>query len=367
MNKFLPLLALAFVLALSACSKEKPKQPEDAPPVAVKTAPVEKKEVPDTISVVGTVESRKEAVVSSKIMGVVLEAGFEEGQHVFKGDKLFVLDSADIKAKEDEAKQAKAEGEAALREADAALVNVKINQGRIDNLYKEGAATKKEADDINSQAKMAEAKVEQVRAKMAQADAVIAQTAVMMGYAVIRSPINGVLVSRMAQAGEMASPGRPLAKVLDDKDLRVVATVKEGALLGLHKGDSVRVEVDALPGADIRGRISEIVPAADPQTRSFTVKVDLPPVIGLLPGMFGRVALETGRRDAVLLPDGSLTDKEGMQGVYVVTADGRAAFQAVKAGDEVAGKVESLSGLSGGERVITGDLSAIRDGMRVTH
>jgi len=377
MRRHLMFLLLATALA-SSCAKQAPAPPEPAP-VAVTTAFVEARELPDTVQAVGTVEASREAVLSSKIMGTITALRVDEGQRVAKGDVLIVLDAADIKAKQEGAMHAKEEGAAALREAEAGLdeakaaqENASVNLGRMKSLYDDSAVTKKELDDTDTEARMAGAKVEQAEARIKQAKARIAQavaaineTEATLGYSVIRSPLNGAVVSKMAQQGEMAVPGMPLLKVSDDTDLRLNTTVKESGLSGINRGDSVRVRVDAIPGLELTGKITEIVPAAEPATRSFVVKVDLPPTIGLLPGMFGRAYLPNGTRKAVLIPKVALVDKEGMKGVYVVTPEGRLTFQTVLAGDPVDDMVEALSGLSGGEKVVVGDTASLKEGMKV--
>jgi len=361
--KNLFLLLLLFISIALGCEKEPPKVPE-AQTVSVSAVPVEAVDVPDTVQTVGTVESKHEAELSAKVMGSVVDIQAEEGRKVSKGDVLLTIDASDIKAKKNEAVQAKAEGTAGLKEARAALENVKINMGRIQNLYDDHAVTKKELDDMTTQQRMAEAKVEQVEARIAQADAAIAESDVLLGYAVIRSPVSGVVTAKMVSRGEMAAPGRPLVKVMDDSALRLVTTVKESDVSGIRKGDAVKVTVDALGGREVGGKVSDVIPAADPATRSFAVKVDLPSVQGLMPGMFGRAYLPVGKRKAVLLPDGALLDKEGMKGVYVITPEGVLRFQAVRVGSVVEGRQEALSGLSGGEKVVVGDTASLREGMR---
>lgn len=385
MKKNLPFLFLIVLIAavflFSACSKEeKPKEAAQGPPVAITAALVKAADVPDDIVSVGTVESKKEAAVSAKVMGVIRQVWVEEGDRVGKGQVLLTIDDADIKAKRREAVQAKAEGVAALAEANAAmdeakaaLENTNVNLGRMKNLYADNAVTKKELDDITTQHSMALAKVGQVAAKkkevqarIAQANAGISQTDIMLGYTVIRSPISGVVTQKMASAGEMATPGRPLVKVVDGHDLRLVATVNEREVSDLTRGQQLRVSVDALPGTEITGRISDIIPAADPATRSFTVKVDLPQESDLMPGMFGKAYLPVGTRKAVLIPDGALVEREGVKGVFVVTPQGTLRFQAVKTGEKSEGLLEAVTGLSGGETVAVGNLSGLTEGMKVS-
>ncbi|MBI5694438.1 MAG: efflux RND transporter periplasmic adaptor subunit [Nitrospirae bacterium] len=377
------LIALAILTALAiGCAKTETSAPEPET-VEVTTARVEVRDVPDTVEAVGTVAAKREAVLSAQVMGVIKEILVAEGERVTKGQALVMIDSAEILARKREAESARAEGEAAMSEAEsakaeanAALANVKVNAGRFRNLYAEQAVTKKELDDVETQAKMAEAKlgqvdakIRQVKARIAQADAAIAQADVMLGHTVIRAPFGGVVSGKTASAGEMAAPGRPIMKLNDDRELQLVTGVKEGDVSGIGRGTPVEVATDSLDGAlggggRLKARVYEIVPAADPMTRSFTVKLELPGTKGLMPGMFGRAYLPAGTRKAVLLPDAALVDREGMQGAFVVREDGTLAFQAVRLGGGSGGMREVLSGLSGGEKVVVGDLSRLRQGMK---
>jgi len=380
MRKFLILFILAIAVSCAAsCTKEQPKAPEQQAPVPVSTVTAAVSDLPESITSVGTVEAKNEAVVSAKVMGVIQKIWVDEGARVGKGSVLLTIDDAEIKAKRNEAEQARAEGVAALHEADAslreakaALENANINRERFENLYKEQAVTKKELDDINTQGKMAEAKLDQVEArrkqadaKIAQADAAVSQVNIMLGYTVIHSPISGVVTAKTANTGELASPGRPLLKVVDNGELRLLATIKESDMAGMVRGNTVKVGFDALSGRQVDGRISEVIPAADPATRTFNVKIDLPHTAGILPGMFGRAYLPSGMRKAVLVPDASIVEREGVQGVFVVTPENTLRFQVVRTGEKNNGMTEVSSGLSGGEAVVAVNPGSLKEGVKV--
>jgi RND family efflux transporter MFP subunit len=376
MKKFLPIFLCVMLFGIG-CAKERP-EPRRHPEVRVSAAVVEARDMPAVVQSAGTVEAVREATLSAKVMGVIRELRVEEGDRVNNDETLVVIDADDIRAKKTEAEQARVEGlagldeaRAASKEAKAALDNAGINLSRMTALYSEQAVTKKELDDMTTHHRMAEAKAEQVEAKIkqveariAQADAGIRQADVMLGYSVIKSPVDGVVVNKMAHMGEMAAPGMPLVRVVDDSNLRLAATVKEGEAGALKRGAKVDVVVDALGGLKVSGAVSEVVPAADPATRSFVVNVGLPHTPGLLPGMFGRAMLPVGTRRAVVAPADSVVNREGMAGVYVVPEDGIIRFQAVSTGGAVDGGVEILSGLAGGEKVAVGELSGVREGMK---
>jgi len=362
MKWLIAVMTLVLIAGLG-CSPQEPQAPERQE-VGVLTTVVELRDVPDEVQSVGTVEPRQEAALSARMMGLIISIKADEGDRVSAGDTLVVIDAEEIRAKRAEAGHALEEGRAALKEALAALDNADINYSRIKSLYDDEAVSRKELDDMATQRSMAEARVEQAKARIAQARSAISQADTMIGYSVISSPVRGVVVSRMASVGETAAPGMPLMKIVNDKELRLVTTVRESGVSGLKTGLEAVVVVDALSGVRLRGVISEIIPAADPATRSFVVKVDLPAAEGLMPGMFARAMLPAGVRQAVLLPAGTLVNREGVDGVFVVGGDSIIRFQAVSLGRELDGGMEVLAGLSGGERVAVGDIAGVREGMK---
>jgi RND family efflux transporter MFP subunit len=131
-------------------------------------------------------------------------------------------------------------------------------------------------------------------------------------------------------------------------------------MAGMVKGDKVKVGFDALSGREVQGRIGEVIPAADPATRTFIVKIDLPRTAGILPGMFGRAFLPAGMRKAVLVPDTSIVEREGVQGVFVVMPDNTLRFQYVRVGEKNNGMTEVSSGLSGGEAVVAANAGSLK-------
>jgi multidrug efflux pump subunit AcrA (membrane-fusion protein) len=112
------------------------------------------------------------------------------------------------------------------------------------------------------------------------------------------------------------------------------------------------VTIDALGGQVLTGVVSQILPAGDPQTHTFTVKVDLPPTPGLKTGMFGRLRLEKGTSETILLPASALVERGELTSVFVVGSDQIARLRWVKAGRRFDNQVEVLSGMNVGERVL---------------
>jgi len=126
----------------------------------------------------------------------------------------------------------------------------------------------------------------------------------------------------------------------------------------------VPVSVDAA-SLSTRATVGEIVPAADPSTRTVQVRLDLPASPQLRSGLFGRAWIPVGRRSVLHVPQAAVIERGQLQGVYVVGQDGIARFRLIRTGAAHQGAVEVLSGLTPGEQVIVAGLEQVKDGARI--
>lgn len=306
-------------------------------PVHATAIIVEPQTVNSVISASGALASKNSSVLSSKIMGRVVYLGAKEGDYVGQGKLLIKIESGEISAQ--------------MYQAQAAYNNAKLHYNRIKQLFEEHAATQMEMDQATLGLESAEAGLNAARA--------------MESYTTITAPISGQIVEKRINLGEMALPGQPLIRIEDNKNLRLEVTVKEQDILAVRPGNEVLVRIDAMPGRDIKGRVAQVVQASDVRTHSFIVKVDVPQEKGLITGMYGRAFFTTGRREAILVPRSAVVTMAGVSGVYVVSSEGNAVFQMVQLGEEYNDKVEVLTGLKRGDRVITDNKEGRIEGRKV--
>ncbi|HEY3266605.1 MAG TPA: efflux RND transporter periplasmic adaptor subunit [Armatimonadota bacterium] len=236
-----------------------------------------------------------------------------------------------------------------VRQADAAL-----NQAR---------AGLKQAKAAAMQANVRRAEVRGAAAQVGQGRAALQMAAVTRDYATIAAPFDGVVSRRMADPGSLASPGVPLLTV-QGGSLQLQAVIPESSLANVRQGARLPVRLDALPGRVLYGRVAEIAPQGDVQSHTFLVKVSLPDG-GVRSGMFGRVKLASGRARQTTVPASAVVRREGLSYVFIADAGGRARLRLITAGDAEGGRVPTLSGLVGGERVIV-DSATVSDGVAVT-
>ncbi|OGW39303.1 MAG: hypothetical protein A2010_02170 [Nitrospirae bacterium GWD2_57_9] len=165
--------------------------------------------------------------------------------------------------------------------------------------------------------------------------------------------------------GEMALPGQPILKIEDNRALRLEATLKEQDIRFVRPGQSVVVRIDALPDREIKGRVAQVVPAADIRTHSFVVKIDIPADKSLISGMYGKAFFSIGKREVILVPRSSIVEMGGLTGVYIVSSAGNAVFQMVQLGDARGDSIEAVTGLKAGDEVVVSKQEAKIDGRKV--
>ncbi len=214
-------------------------------------------------------------------------------------------------------------------------------------------------DEVSRRAEAAAARLEAVRAQTEAAQAQESGARTMLGYTRLVAPFAGIVTARMADPGTMAAPGVPLLQVDQAGALQLQATVDESAIGAIHKGMKAQVAIDGASSANIAGTVAEIVPAADPSSHSFLVKIDLPSSSQLRAGMYGTAEFANGVRQAILIPRSAVVMRGSLACVYVLDGQGIAQLRYLTLGAPQGNLVEVLSGISAGERLV--DAPADRD------
>jgi RND family efflux transporter MFP subunit len=259
-----------------------------------------------------------------------------------------------LKIDEREAEQALAGSRAQLSQAQAALLNARLNYERSQELFKQK---------FISQAALDKAKADYEMAK-AQADASEAgaeQSALAQSYTSVIAPYGGVVSAKMVELGEMVTVGKPLMTGFDPSQMRVIANVPQDKLKDIGVHPQVSVEVPSL-NRWIKAASVTVQPSADLRTHSTPVRVDLPAnQSNLYPGMFVRTHFVVGKENKMLIPASAVVRRSEVVAVYVVDDKGMPRLRQVRLGEENAqGEVEVLAGLNVGERVAR---EAVKAGM----
>jgi RND family efflux transporter MFP subunit len=265
---------------------------------------------------------------------------------------LAVIDDAQPRASVDRAKAAEsaAAQEAAASDSELALAQSTLN--RYQTLYDKKSVSPQEFDEVKARYQTALAHREMTRAGQAQAKAALAQAHTSFSYTRILAPFDGVVTEKKADPGTLASPGLPIFTVEDLGHYRLEATVNENDLRHVQMGEQVRVVVDALETTELKGKVVQIVPAADRGSRSFLVKIELPADTRLRSGLFGRAQFSRGKRSSLLISQTAVVERGQLQAVYVLDPNKIANLRYVTLGKTTGAEVEVLAGLQEGERFV---------------
>ncbi len=356
MNRLLTSSLLVFasltLLGATSCSSAQPEAV--SAPDTVRNVPVvqvQRASVPDYVEAVGTVRASQSAQLSAEIVATVREVRAIEGQRVHRGDVLITLDDAQQQAALERAQAGVRASQQEVTAAEADYGLAQSTQNRYQTLFDKKSVSPHEFDEVQARYKAAAAHRDAAQAGQSQAQAQEMQARTMLGYTHIRAPFDGVVTAKNVDPGALAAPGVPLLTVEDTRQFRLEATVDESDLRFVKLGASVPVAIDAL-GGELTGKVVQLVPVADPASRSFVVKIQLPNDARLRSGIFGRAHFTRGERQAVMVPETAILRRGQLQGVYVVSPDGLIDIRYVTLGKHAADKVEILSGLMGGERLV---------------
>lgn len=287
----------------------------------------------------GTLRAKVETVISPLITARISSIAVWAGDEVKTGQTLVTLDSRELKARVDQAHQAVVAAEAKLAQTEKDLARVR----RIIRADA-GAVSKAEIDRV--QTAWSTAQAELLRLKRQEDEAGTA-----LSYSELTAPIAGRIVERHGDPGDTALQGEPLLRMYDPDTLRLEANVRESVASKLSKNQKLTAEIDALK-KKYSVRVDEIVPSADPGSRSFLVKVSLSGDTGLYPGMFGRLMIPIGEIKKTYIPLEAVTRVGQLDFVIVETEQG-AVRRYVRLGDSgTDDRIEVISGLKAGETIL---------------
>lgn len=312
--------------------------PNSGQPQPVEITLVERVTLARTSTVAGQLSPLRVVGVTSQVGGALLRVTVEEGSRVGRGQLLAELDSREL--------------EAQLR---AARANQSVARATIER-----------SEQLRANQVITAAEFERDQAALISADATVSQLETRLGFTKIRAPIDGVVMQRFVQTGDIVGGATRLFTVADVNTLVTQLPVSELEIPFLREGSVVLVRVDAL-GRDVQGRIRRIFPAADSVSRLVPVEVAISGAqqAGLKPGYSVRVTLNLDERsDALVVPTRAVVGAAGSQSVYVIR-DGKAERRRIRVGTDLDGKMEVFEGLAAGDTIITTGSALLRDGAAV--
>jgi RND family efflux transporter MFP subunit len=331
----LPILA-ASIPFFSGCHKTSGQNQTGLPSAAVRAQTVERRSRAATEEVVGTVRPKLSAAIEAKVSGRIEQMLVVPGQTVTNGELLVRLDSHEIQSRLDQAAAARQQAESDFKRASDLMAQKILSQSEFDN----------------------------VQSKFRIAVAAKAEAKTMFGYTEIVAPFAGVITRKLADVGDLAAPGKTLLQMENPATLRLEADVPAALIGNVKPGDHLKVRISSVTN-ETAGTVAEMSPAADPNSRTFLVKLDLPDAPGLRSGQFGRVAVPVGEVSAIRVPVSAVIQRGQMELVFVVS-NNHAQLRLVKTGARVGDEVEVVSGLDSGEKIVTEGAAALTDGQTMT-
>ena len=244
------ILALVLLgIMLTACKNEvkhaENTRPE-LPTTTVSVDTVKKQSAQNQMEVVGTVQAVERAEISSKITGNIITLPVDLGSTVQQGDLLVELSAEEISAK--------------VQQAKAQLAQAKRNLAREESLLKKHAATSETVKSLEDITRIAEAAYKEAKT--------------MLDYTRITAPFSGIVTKKLANAGDLATPGKILLNIEEGTKLQVLTAIPEAMILKIKKGDRLPIFI---PSVDLTifGVVAEVSPTADPSSRTAPIKLGI--------------------------------------------------------------------------------------------
>ena len=339
----LMLLATLLVLVLisvSACGTKSSETTEaQSKDVACKTGQASIQTVPQTVTATGGLEADKSIMISTRMMGWIRKVHVVENQIVSKGDRLISIDDSDLRAK-------KAQAEAGITEAKAVLTNAERMAARFEKLYEEKSVSRQQLDDVLTGRDRAAAGV-------AMANAGLQEINVHLSYLDIVAPADGVIARKMVEEGNMANPGMPLLSLESTDRMKVVAHLGEKDISMVKPGDEVEINITSLSNAQFTASLDRVIQSANPGSRTYDIETYLDNSDGRFKsGMFARVTVSVGTRQAILVPSEAIIKRGQLTGVWIIDSENIIHLRWIRLGHPIGQQMEVLSGLGGSETVV---------------
>lgn len=348
---------------------------EESIPVAVQSAQSGTFSTPVELS--GTLAAVHSTTLGAAAAGRIVSMNVRVGDRVGSGEIVAQVDTSEYgaqlagaRAGASAAADSQRAAQAQLAQAQSHLQFAQTTARRMSVLYSQGAISKQQQDETQSNLAAAQAGVAQAQAGLsaaagmtAQAQAGVSAAAVPLQNTSITAPYSGIVTQKFVEQGAVVGPGSPVVAIQDTSDLELDVALPEDDAAAIVPGSSLNVRVDALGNASVPATVRAVVPSQNSALRSATVKIGIAPRPGLLPGMFARVRISGTPRAGVSVPLSALVTRAGQSGVFTVR-ENAAIFVPVQTGVSTDRSVEVL-GLPAGSRIAVTNVSRLTDGAAV--
>jgi len=293
----------------------------------------------DQTQSLGTAQANESITITSKLAGRLEKIAFDDGQQVHKGDVIAQLDQDEELAQ--------------LEAASVQLAEHSREVKRLQELLARRAAATRELDERKTLLALTASNIEQIRARISELT--------------LKAPFDGKIGIRRVSPGALIQPGQVIATLDQVNPIKLDFSIPANMLQGLKVGDRIEAQADALGDQVFTGTVSATDSRVDPLTRSMLMRAIIENPDGrLIPGMLMRVTLMANQRDALMVPEEGLTQKQEKHFLTLVTPDGNAELRSVQPGLRRDGLVEITRGLNAGEMVVVRGMGFVKPGAPVS-
>ena len=335
MNPIRPAILLLTLALIAGCSPHEETAANAAsnlPPARVRLVDVHVENVPTLTEVTGTVRPVQRAMIAAKVMGAIEELPVTLGQRVKAGDLLVKISAAEISAK--------------VLQAQSQLNMARRDLERERDLLAKNASTTEMVKGLED--------------RFVMTQAMVSEAETMLSYATVRAPFDGVVARKLANAGDLSAPGQPLLEIEGTAAFQIEAGVPDSLAARLLVGTPLVVEVPAA-GVAFTGTLVELSSASDAFARNVPAKISVPAGTAVRSGQFARVQVPGAPVRTLLAPAAAVSTLGQMERVFVAV-DNRAVLRLVKTGAMRADRIEILSGVAGGDRLVLNPPVGLREG-----
>lgn len=332
----------------------------------VRTQPVQLGTVEELSVLSGTLEPSYQVDITARRSGRVESVRAQVGSRVQAGEVLGTVEHRDLLLQEKQMEANLAASQASLRRTELQREKAYNDYLRVENLYKQKAATEQELNNVTNQLREIDLQLEGAKAQLEQVKANSEILDLQLSQVKIDTPVAGVLVSSSLTVGSQLNSSAAVARVAGIDPIQVVFSIPEREVSRLALNQELSITVDAYPQKQFAGRVTQLGAVIDPQTRSLKVTGSVAnPKLELQPGMYAKVELVMGKdvQKPTIPREALLANSSGFY-VFVVNDD-KVSQRPIKVGIQGKQLVSVTSGLSVGELVVTVGQQGLRDGQTV--
>lgn len=326
---------------------------QEMPPSPVRYTEAREQEARKTLRLPGTVEARTSSLVASEVAGVVEKLLAREGDVVRKGEPLAQLRAESLRLRL-QASQAQ------LKEATSRQKLAELSLARARDLFDQQVTSQQQLDDAQYEFNAWQGRVEQLAAEIKRIE-------YDLDHCTLRAPFAGTVVARRTEVGEWIAMGGPVLEMLSLEDLEIRVEVPERFFRSLRQGGETEVTFDSLPGHMVKGRVSAIIPKADPQARAFPVKIRVGNSDGRIGvGMLAQITMEAGESyRATVIPKDAVVRQGATEVVYLINGDNTVTPVTISTGVGLGPWVAVEGPIKAGQKVVTRGNERLRPGQKV--